>query len=363
VADPVSEAVLLLVRRCLELRRSDPIALRRWRTTKDKFMLDCKEFYGRIDRTSLGNRAGELLNHDLAEMVADAIYGEPTLGQQIRLRRRIRKHFAAHRTYNGLEVRLRSAGRAILWAAGSVNKRLLHVPRPWNRRAPGGGCVAAMIGVDGSGKSTLVATIRAWLVQEVDVVPIYFGTGAGRPSLLLWPFKLMVPLATRLLKTRPKGGSHDGTSPRHPGLLYSGLLTVWATVVAVEKRIKLAAAVRGASRGLVVLTDRYPQDELLSFNESPLLARLTRVPAFLRRFEAGAYALAHRLPPDLVIKLVVTPETAARREPEMDPQIIQERIASLQRLQFPGARVVCVDAERPVAEVVRAVKREIWQLL
>src|SRR6266550_3371064 len=75
-------------------------------------------------------------------------------------------------------------------------------------RAPGGGCVAAVIGVDGSGKSTVVAAIRAWLGQEIDVVPIYFGTGSGRPSLLLWPFKLMVPLITLLLRTKPQGASH-----------------------------------------------------------------------------------------------------------------------------------------------------------
>jgi thymidylate kinase len=90
---------------------------------------------------------------------------------------------------------------------------------------------------------------------------------------------------------------------------------------------------------------------------------LSVVPRWLRRFESAAYTLARRLPPDLVIKLVVTPETAARREPEMDPAVIRERIAALQRLELPGARVVCVDAERPLAEVVRAVKHEIWRLI
>ena len=47
----------------------------------------------------------------------------------------------------------------------------------------------------------------------------------------------------------------------------------------------------------------------------------------------------------------------------MDPPIIRERIAALQRLEFPGARVVCVDAEQPLAEVIRAVKHEIWGLI
>jgi thymidylate kinase len=361
--DPVSEALLLMVRSCLELRRSDPITLWNWRATRHKFALDREELAARVDRMMFRNRATELMSDVLADMLTDAIYGEPTLEDQRRLRRRIQKHFAAYRTYNAFEGRLRSAGRVILWAAGSLNKRFLHVPRPWSRRAPGGGCVAAVIGVDGSGKTTVVAAIRAWLSQEIDVVPIYFGTGAGRPSLVLWPFKAMVPLIPRLLKTKPKGSSHGKISGRAPGVLYSVLLMVWATVVAVEKRIKLLAARRGANRGLVVLTDRYPQNEILGFNEGPLLTRLTRVPLWLRRFEATAYALAHRLPPDLVIKLEVTPETAARREPDMDPAVIRERIAAIPRLAFPGARVVSVSAEQPLADVIHAVKHEVWRLL
>jgi hypothetical protein len=362
--DPVDEALLLVIRSCLELRRSDPLALRDWRAAREKVALDRLELAASVDRPTLCSRAGELLHHDLANMLADAAYGEPTRKARHRLRRHIQKYLAAYRTYNGFEAGLRSLGRAVLWAADSLNKRFLSAPRPWRRRAPGGGRVVAVLGVDGSGKSTVVAAIRAWLVQEIDVVPIYFGTGDGRPSLVLLPFKLMVPAFTLLLKSKPKGASHGKISARPPGLLYSVLLAVWATVVAIEKRIKLAAAYRGANRGLIVLTDRYPQNEILGFNEGPLMSsRLTGVPRWLRRFEATAYSLGHRLPPDLVIKLIVTPETAAKREPEMDRTIIPERISALRRLEFPGARVVCVDAEQPLAEVIRLVKHEVWRLV
>ncbi len=361
--DPVDEALLLIVRSCLELRRSDPIMLRNWTAARHKFALDRSGLAARVDRATLSSRAAELLDHDLADMVADAICGEPTLEDQRRLRRSIQRHFSAHRACNAFEAGVRSVGRAVLWAAGSLNKRFLWAPRPWSRRAPGGGRVVAVIGIDGSGKSTVVATIRAWLGQEIDVVPIYFGTGGGRPSLILWPFKLMVPLITLLLRTKPQGASHGKISNRPPGLLYSVLLMVWATVVAVEKRIKLSAAHRGAIRGLVVLTDRYPQNEIVGFNEGPLMSRLTRVPLWLRRFEAKAYSLADRLPPDLVIKLIVTPETAARREPDMDRAVIRARTEAVPRLTFAGARVVSIDAEQSLTDVIRAVKREIWCLL
>lgn len=112
-----------------------------------------------------------------------------------------------------------------------------------------------------------------------------------------------------------------------------------------------------------MIADRYPQDEELGYNDGPLLPRLRWAPRWLLRFEARAYALTRRLPPDLVIRLDVSAETAARREPSMDPAVIRERIAALRRLKFPGARLVRIDAEQPLPEVLRAVKREIWQLL
>jgi hypothetical protein len=361
--DPEDEALLCAMRAALELRRMDPVALRSWRTTEEKFALDRRELAARVDRAKLRDRAAELLNEGAADMIVDTFCGGRALESRRRLRRRLRKDLAAHRSYNALEAQLRSSWRAVLWVAGEFNKRFLHLPRPWSRRAPGGGCVVAVVGVDGSGKTTVVAAIRAWLAAEVDVVPTYFGTGAGRPSLVLLPLKAIAPLIMRLFRTKPKGASHGRISGRAPGLLYGAFLMVWATVLAMEKRLKLLAARRGAERGLVVLADRYPQNELCDFNDGPLLPRLNKAPAWLRRFEARAYALARRLPPDLVIKLEASPEILARREPDMDPAVIRERVNAARRLVFGGARVVRVDAEQPLADVIRAVKREIWHLL
>jgi thymidylate kinase len=363
ILDPASEAVLLGVRACLELRRLDPVTLRGWRTTLARFALDQNRLAQTLDRAQLAGRASELLGDEVGAMLTDTIYGAGSIEENAYLRSAIQRHFAPYRTYNGLEARLRSTGRAIHWAAGGLNKFYLHLPRPWSRRAPGGGRVVALIGIDGCGKSTVNASIRAWLGSEIDVMPVYFGTGDGKPSLLLRPFKLMVPLLTLLLRTKPRGSSHGKVSSNAPGLLYSLLLMVWATVVAREKRTKLLAAHRGASRGLVVITDRYPQNEIAGFNDGPLLTRLAWAPSWIRQWEASAYALARRLPPDLVIKLIVTPRIAAQREPDMDPAVIEKRIEAIPRLAFSGAHVVSVDAEQPLADVIRAVKREVWRLL
>jgi thymidylate kinase len=165
------------------------------------------------------------------------------------------------------------------------------------------------------------------------------------------------------MDAKPKGSSHGTVSDKTPGMVYSVLLTIWATVLAIEKRNKLLSAHRGADRGLFVLTDRYPQDEILGFNDGPLLARLSRAPDWLRRFEASSYALTRRLTPDLVLKLTVTLETAVRREPEMQPTVVEQRIESVKKLKFPGATVVSIDAEQPLERVILEIKREVWHIL
>jgi hypothetical protein len=363
VLDPASEAVLLVVRACLELRRTDPVVLRNWAAMTRKFALDRADLAARVERDAVRQRASELLGEGLADGVTGALYDERPLEQQRALRRAVRRALARFRTYGAVERVAREAWRTAHWMFGALNKRVLLWPRPWSRFAPGGGIVVALLGVDGSGKTTLIRGLREWLGAEVDVLPLYLGTGGGRPSLLLLPLKLLVPLGSVLFRSKPKGASHGTVTDAPPGAAYSALLTVWATVLAVEKRMKLIAGRRAASRGMVVITDRYPQDQIAGFNDGPLLTRLGRVPRWLRRFEASAYALARALPPDLVIKLVASPELIASREPTMDPTTASRRTAELQLLSFPGSLTVDIAASQPAADVLRLAKRQIWQLL
>ena len=57
------------------------------------------------------------------------------------------------------------------------------------------------------------------------------------------------------------------------------------------------------------------------------------------------------------------PETTARREPDMDPTVIKKRIEAIPRLMFSGAHIASINAEQPLADVIRAVKQEIWRTI
>jgi hypothetical protein len=361
VLDAPTEAVLLLVRGCLEFNPFDVVALRQWRAMAAKFAADRAALAPRLDRNEICRRATELLGAALAESVADiACRGDPPSSA---LRRRLLAELAPYRRAGRLQGSLRLFVRSLLFLGRSLNKRFIHAPRPWSRRILGGGSVVAVVGVDGSGKSTLVRALCDWAGSEMDVLPLYFGTGEGRPGLLLLPLKLLLPLAQRLLPRKPKGASHGTVSSKPPGLFYNALLTVWASVLAVEKWQKLKAAGRAADQGMLVITDRFPQNQLPQFNDGVLLPRLNRVPRWLRKFEANAYALADRLPPDLVIKLQADPALISRREPDMLPDVVRRRTEELMRLNFPASRLEVLDASQPLPTVIADAKRAVWTVL
>ena len=360
--DPATEALLLLLRRSLDVSKADPVALHNWREKTARLTAAQQALRRDVDRTTMHARAVEFLGEDLAKPLT-AEFFMPARPVPAALRRRIRRTLAPWRRYNAAEALVRAGVRAAALAWDTINRRFLHAPRPMRRRPFAGGLVIAMLGVDGSGKTTLTRTIRTWLGAEMDVMPIYFGTGGGRPSLILAPLKVMVPLASRLLRRKPAGASHGQVSDRAPGPVYACLLALWATVLAIEKRRKLTAAHRGAARGAVVVADRYPQDQLPSFNDGPLLPRLRAAPDWLRRFEARSYALARRLPPDLVIRLDATPDVLARREPDMDRAVLLARTEAVKQLVFPNVPLVAIDATAPLDDVIRRAKREIWRRL
>ncbi len=363
VLDPAADLLMLFVRAALEMNRADPVARRRWAGTMARFRGDIALAQVRTTPDEVLSLACRLLGPSLGTDLAAVLFALDPLAQRRSWAKALRRTLSDHRLYGGAEGVLRNACRVALGWAGRLNRDHLHAPRPWHRRAPGGGLVVAVVGLDGSGKSTAVSMLRRWLGAEVDVMPVYFGTGDGRPSLLLAPFKALVPLADLLFRKKPQGSSHGQVTGRPAGLGYGLAMTVWATAVAIEKRGKLVRARRAAGRGLVVVADRYPQNEIASFNDGPLLHRIRRVPAVLRRFEAETYARAGALPPDLVVKLVVTAATAMAREPTMDPAVIVRRIAEFDALAFPGATVVAIDAEQSLPDVVAAVRRAVWDAL
>ena len=363
VLHPVDEALLLVVRTQIESRWLDPIALRHRENLCQKATNDLAALASIVERAAVRERAAKLFSPGLADEIADQLNLSGGEFRRRRLRGRIARELSTYRMYGGAEAFLRMLARDTLWAVRAINRRYLRWPHPWRRRTPGSGVVISIVGLDGSGKSTLVREVRRWLGAEVDILPCYFGTGDGEPSLFFRPFKAVSRWVARVVRTRPKGASHGVVSNSAAG---AGLFCFVRRLGGRRGDRETTKNTHHAARGR---TRTRRRDRPLSakrdpgFNDGPLLHRLLRCPAWLKRFEASVYEMAQRAPPDLVIKLQVGRETVVQREPQMVKSIIDQRIAWLNELTFSSTRVVSIDATRPLEEVHRNAKREIWSIL
>ena len=117
---------------------------------------------------------------------------------------------------------------------------------------------------------------------------------------------------------------------------------------------------------MLVIGDRYPQSQVMGFNDGPLLGNwLNHRSNLLRavaRWEHSSYQLAETYPPDLVVKLHVTLGVALQRKQDMGSEEIRRRVEAVKSLQYPSeTQVVDVKADVPVDQVLLKVKRIIWE--
>jgi len=370
VADPSVEFLFLLIRVALDLRLGSRVRHRLgtpWCCPRR-----LRDVHRRLrgDTGPLADLSRRLLGTAAGDVVSDILTAEPSFTKMAELRRCVAPTLDGYRLYRRGGAGWRSAWREL----SLVARALARSPGTGGRMVPNGGVAIAFLGCDGSGKSTLLGETLAWLSGSLRAVPIYFGSGVGPSSVLRWPLLQ----AERLLRKRVPS-VRDRPWRRSPGLtsslrgrlsraLWAAARLVWAVALAYEKRGKLHALTRARNRGLVVVCDRYPQNQFQDFNDGPMLGswrdhrwRLLRA---LAAWEGGPYRWAEHIVPDLVLKLHVRASVAQQRKPDMQLPDLERRAEAIRSLRFPGVtETVDIDAEEPLEQVVRRIRRCIWRKL
>jgi hypothetical protein len=119
---------------------------------------------------------------------------------------------------------------------------------------------------------------------------------------------------------------------------------------------------------MIVVSDRLPQSQFPGWNDGPRLGDWVDHPSWWLRLaarrERDAFRLAELCPPDLVIKVVVSAEVAARRKPETPPKQIQTGVELVRRLSYPAAtRIAEIDGSQPLRQVILQVKQAVWDAI
>ncbi len=368
-ADPAMELCLLLVRYALKIQSRDYV-----KSVFEEYLdTDVVKEYDwlreRANRNEVLQLTENLLNNKAANIINRMLVNTPRLWQFRALRKQCVKELSAVRTYGYTEAKARGFLREVFLGFRSINERFIGQPRFYRRTVPSGGVMVVLLGVDGAGKSTIIEELEEWLSWKLDVQRIYFGSGDGPATLLRYP----LIFARKRINNTKKGSKVEQSTGKNslsdeskrPLLLRIGRV-IRGLVLARERQKKLQKGQRAKNRGLVVLGDRYPQNQIMGFNDGPLLDHLTDSSSgllrSLARHERDIYRSAEEHPPDLVIVLDVQPETAMERKPEMPLERFERRKEAIDDLKFDtDCRVV--DAEQPLEDVIRDIKKLVWEIL
>lgn len=224
-----------------------------------------------------------------------------------------------------------------------------------NKFAP----LIAIVGADGAGKSRLSADLIAYIAQSRTADAGYLGEGSSATGrkIARWPVigpslkKSLEDVASRL---------------RDPAAPIPGVIAANYALHRSRKRYRrFEALLEKRRRGVVIVTDRYPQIELPGLHDGPILAGVA-TNSMLERIKAAEWAIYSKMAafaPTLVIRLRIDIDTAMARKPDHDRTLVAMKVASLPSITFGGAPMLELDAAMDYAEELSRAKSAVDAVL
>ena len=365
---PALELIILFLRESLKLRHRDRFLIH------SKNRIRAREYilreYDWLNSRCTDAEIRAILKTTFRDSAAiyEIVTGEFNLRQLYRLAAIVKKEPKVTRLYSPLKALTLRWHREATIVISRKLARILNQPILFKRNNPRGGVVIAVIGADGSGKSTVTESIKNTFQEKLDIYKIYFGRGDGKVSMgrkLLLSGKFLV----RSKEDYRAANSRKGSAIKKEGFVWGLYKCTEAFFVAREKRINMKLMQNAKEKGALVICDRYPQNQFMGYNDGPLLHDFLSSKNLLFRtvakMESEIYAQAEIQAPDVLFKLVADAEVVERRKPgETSPERLKTKINGINQLKLNNkCRVITINATKPLNEVLNEIKGEIWDVL
>ena len=216
------------------------------------------------------------------------------------------------------------------------------------------GLTVAFLGQDGAGKTTVTRDIIKWWSWKLDVCNVYLGSGDNYTSN-----------KKKLSRKIPSSG------PLKYLRSYLSLSDSKDRVRRAYKNVKKAE--QYASKGGLVIYDRYPQMEYEGICDGPKIRKRLRSGSSNHVFYKLFSPLANKeenyirkivsCPPNIVFKLILSPEESMRRKPHENYEEVKVKHEIMKSLKFNHSKVYTIDATMPYGEEIIYIKNKIWESL
>ena len=216
----------------------------------------------------------------------------------------------------------------------------------------------AIVGCDGSGKSTITADLIKTMQNIRPTERRYLGLISGEDGDKIKKLPIIgVWLERRLAKKSEKTQSMRSEAPPLWAAFIMYALSCWR-----YSNFHKARAL--AESGVLVIADRYPQAEISGFHYDGPGLGVERVKGWLlkemAKREVVIYEKLANYQPELIIRLDIDVETAFARKPDHSYQELSDKIGVMRQLNYNGANILDLDSRKPyedvLASVVAAVK-------
>lgn len=215
----------------------------------------------------------------------------------------------------------------------------------------------AVVGCDGSGKSTVTAELLSWLGKQQPTAVCHLGKQSGNVgrAIARWPL-----FGGRLDKSIKKR-SRKAEGKKGPGLLAA--LVIYAFLLRRKRRFVRMMGLR--AKGYTIIADRFPQLELTRAIDGPGLSGATAggLVGYLAAAERRAFVNMVAQAPDLVLRLNVSLDVAVARKPDHDYSALARKVAVVPRLRFGNAPIVELNADAPLDQVLSQARAAVSDLI
>ena len=220
----------------------------------------------------------------------------------------------------------------------------------------------AIIGADGSGKSTVCEHIVEWIGRYGPAGRAHLGKQSGNIGRALGRLPLVGGAMDRKIRREVDGVNDRMKADLQPSLFPA--LVISGFTLRRKLRFKRMLAMR--KRGLIVVTDRFPQVEIPGAYDGPGFPDTSRgspLVVRLAKFEYATFAWMAGYKPDLVLRLNVDLDTACMRKPDHSRAALGRKIAVTPLLTYGGAHIVDIDASQPLSNVIAEAETAVAQVM